>query len=88
MKPSDFLNFPHNRIMDCFIHEGIAQNIMNILADWGGIFRELTFKEYVKYYKDKGFSISKGEEPYFDRVKTHCATYQKAQLFSFKWRKT
>ena len=88
-KPSDFITYPWNSVMQNSECETIARNIMIILKRTGNTFRKLSWKEYkeerIKDKKTDSSYFSDGEEKYFDKVIDYCQSVEKAKTFSSSW---
>jgi len=86
MKPSNFISYPWNSILQNAESEIIARNIMMILVRTGDKFRSLSWKEYkIERLKDKKFSEK--EKHYFNKVINYCKTSETARLFCKDWNK-
>lgn len=86
LKPSYFLDtFPNNSIFKKSEYETICFNIINILANTGDIFREISWEEYKKRrLKDGNFTNI--EKYYFDKVIKYTVSEDMLMKFSNKWK--
>jgi len=92
MKPSDFILFPKNSLVQKTEAEYVARNIMIILARTGNVFRPLEWKEYKKERTKDGWRPESweidGEQGWFDMVIAHRINLSEdaAKAFSYEWR--
>lgn len=85
-KPSDFATkFPYKSVTGKTEDGTLALNIMKAMVFMGNEWSPITWEDYVKAWKEKGFDSCEKEHACFDRVNKYCKSEDTARLFSPVW---